>query len=60
MNNINCKIFISNFAKDPAEHYFQKNKNISDLIEVEHIEDLIKNKSDNSFDFIKHLVNRNY
>ena len=28
MNNINCKIFISNFAKDPAEHYFQKNKNI--------------------------------
>ena len=60
MNNINCKIFISNFAKDPAEHYFQKNKNISDLIEVDQIEDLIENKSDNSFDFIKHLVNRNY
>lgn len=60
MNNINCKIFISSFAKDPAEHYFQKNKNISDLIEVDHIEDLIENKSDNSFDFIKHLVNRNY
>jgi hypothetical protein len=60
MNNIDCKIFISNFAKDPAEHYFQKGKDLSHLTEIDNVENLIENKSDNSFDFIKHMVNRNY
>jgi hypothetical protein len=60
MNNIECSIVISEFAKDPAEHYFQKNKNLSDVIEIDSVEDLLKNKVDDSFDFIKHLKNRKY
>ena len=60
MNNIECSIVISEFAKDPAEHYFQKNKNLFDVIEIDSVEDLLKNKVDDSFDFIKHLKNRKY
>jgi hypothetical protein len=51
---------MSKFAKDPAEHYFQKDKNLSDLVEIDSVEDLLENKLDDSFNFIKHLKNRKY
>lgn len=60
INNIDCVIVMSKFAKDPAEHYFQKDRNLSDLIEIDSVEDLLENKLDDSFDFIKHLKNRKY
>ena len=59
-NNIDCSIVMSKFAKDPAEHYFQKDKNLSDLVEIDSVEDLLENKLDDSFNFIKHLKNRKY
>ena len=60
INNIYLVIVMSKFAKDPAEHYFQKDRNLSDLIEIDSVEDLLENKLDDSFDFIKHLKNRKY
>lgn len=57
---IDTKIWISNCAKDPAEHYYQKERNLSELEEVKDIEKLLSNKFDNSFDFLKHLKNRKY
>ena len=42
MNNIECSIVISECAKDPAEQYFQKNKNLSDVID-----ETIVSKGDN-------------
>ncbi len=57
---IECKILISKFAKDPAEHYFQKERNFTDLIEIENPDNFLQNKEDQSFDFLKHLKNRQY
>jgi hypothetical protein len=57
---IECNVFISRFAKDPAEHYFQKERNLSDLIEIEIDENLIQSNQDESFNFIEYLKNRKY
>jgi len=57
---IESKILVSSFAKDPAEHYFQKNKSISDFKEIDITKDMVISKNDNSFNFINHLKNRNF
>lgn len=57
---IKCNIYLSQFAKDAAEHIFEKERFLSELTQVESIEDLLKNKFDDSFDFLKHLKNRKY
>lgn len=57
---IDCNIFISNVAKDPAEHYFQKDRSMYDLMEIEVDESLIQLNQDESFNFIKYLKNRKY
>lgn len=58
--NIDCNIYISHLAKDAAEHIFQKERYLSDLTELKKPEELLKNKYDDSFDFLKHLKNRKY
>jgi hypothetical protein len=60
ISNIESKIFVSRVAKDPAEHYFQKYRNMSDLIEIEVDEKLIESRKDESFNFIEYLKNRKY
>lgn len=57
---IDCKIFVSRVAKDPAEHYFQKDRNLSDLQEVQVDENLLSVNKDQSFNFIEYLKNRKY
>jgi DNA primase len=57
---IRNKTVISPFAKDPAEHFFQMKKNIEDFEEIKITKDMIKNKDDNSFDFIKYIKNRKF
>ena len=57
---IQCNIYLSQFAKDAAEHIFEKERFLSELTQVESIEDLLKNKFDDSFYFLKHLKNRKY
>ena len=57
---IKTVIVLSKFAKDSAEHYFQKGKSINDFEEINLTKKMIKNKSDNSFDFINHLKNRKF
>lgn len=52
---IKTTIMLSKFAKDSAEHYFQKGKGIDDFEEINITKGMIKNKSDNSFDFINHF-----
>lgn len=59
-HGIPCKIFVSSFAKDAAEHIFEKDKYLSDLLEIESIEQLLETKFDDSFDFLKYLKNRKY
>jgi len=58
--NIGCTIYISQFAKDAAEHIFQKERYLSDLIELKSPEELLESKYDDSFDFLKHLKNKKY
>lgn len=57
---VESKIFISKYAKDPAEHFFQKERHITEVIELKSFENLLKNNFDESFDFLKYLKNRKY
>lgn len=57
---IQTKVVVSKFAKDAAEHYFQKMRNSDDLIEVEITDDMIIDSREVSFDFLKHLKNRSF
>jgi len=57
-NYIPTKIVISKIAKDPAEHYFQKNQYLDDLLEVNITKEILNTYQDNSFDFLKYLKNR--
>lgn len=57
---IPSKILISKVAKDPAEHYFQKSKTLSDLVEVDVTKEMIDQYSDEAFNFISHLKNRKF
>lgn len=59
LNYIPTKIVISKIAKDPAEHYFQKNQYLnSSLLEINITKDILKTYEDNSFDFLNYLKNR--
>ncbi len=58
--NINSKTLVSKFAKDPAEHYFQKNRKIDEFEEIEITNEMVISKNDNSFNFINHIKNRNF
>jgi len=60
LNNIPTKIVISKIAKDPAEHYFQKNQYLDGLLEINITKDLLKTYEDNSFDFLNYLKNRKF
>ena len=57
---INTKVVVSKIGKDPAEHYFQKEKGLDDFIEIEITNDMIELKIDDSFNFINYLKNRNF
>jgi len=58
---IDTDILVSKFAKDPAEHYFQKMRNIDDLIKLDITDDLIEYEyEETNFNFINHLKNRTF
>lgn len=57
---INTKVVISKIGKDPAEHYFQKEKGIDDFMDIEITNDMIDLKIDDSFNFINYLRNREF
>lgn len=57
--NIPTKVFKSLIAKDPAEHLLQKERKLSDIVEIfPEQQDFIK--SDESFNFIEYLKNRKF
>lgn len=58
LNNIPTKILISKVAKDPAEHYFQKNKYLDDLLKINVTKEMLETYKDNSFNFLNYLKNR--
>jgi hypothetical protein len=60
INHIATKIVVSRIAKDPAEHYFQKNQNLDNLIEIDVTLDMIKEHKDDVFNFLRHMKNRKY
>lgn len=58
-NDIPTKVFKSLIAKDPAEHFLQKEKKLTDIIQIfPKPEDVVK--EDNSFNFIEYLKNRKF
>jgi hypothetical protein len=57
---IQTRVLVSKFAKDAAEHYFQKTRNLSDFIEIDITDDMIISTNDDKFDFLKHLKNRTF
>jgi hypothetical protein len=58
LNNIKTKTVISKVAKDPAEHYFQKNQYLDDILEININKEILNTYQDNSFDFLNYLKNR--
>jgi hypothetical protein len=57
---IPSRVVVSKFAKDAAEHYFQKTRNLSDFIEIDITDEMIISTNDDKFDFLKHLKNRTF
>lgn len=60
LNSIPTKIVVSKIAKDPAEHYFQKNQYLDKVLEINITKDILKTYEDNSFDFLNYLKNRKF
>lgn len=60
LNNIPSKILISEIAKDPAEHYFQKIQDSSRFEEIDVTPEMIDGFKDESFNFIQYLKNRKF
>jgi hypothetical protein len=60
INHIPTRIVISKIAKDPAEHYFQKNQSLDNLMEIDVTLDMIEDHKDDVFNFLRHMKNRNY
>ena len=60
MNHIPTRIVISRIAKDPAEHYFQKNQTLDNLLEIDVTLDMIEEHKDDVFNFLRHMKNRKY
>ena len=59
--NIDVNIFISNKAKDAAEHFFEKKLSLNDLILKNDItKEEIMNKEIQDFNFTKYLKNRKF
>lgn len=59
-NYIQTKIFVSQIAKDPAEHFLQKERKLSEVVEIDPTPEMILETRDNSFDFLKYLKNRKF
>ena len=57
---IQTRVLVSKFAKDAAEHYFQKTRNLSDFIEIDITDDMIISTNDDKFNFLEHLKNRTF
>ena len=57
---IQTKVVVSKFAKDAAEHYFQKTRNLSDFIEIDITDEMIISTNDDKFNFLEHLKNRTF
>ena len=60
INYIPTRIVISKIAKDPAEHYFQKNQTLDNLLEIDVTLDMIEEHKDDVFNFLRHMKNRKY
>jgi hypothetical protein len=59
-NHIQTKIFVSQIAKDPAEHFLQKERKLSEVVEIDPTPEMFLETRDNSFDFLKYLKNRKF
>jgi hypothetical protein len=57
---IPSRVVVSKFAKDAAEHYFQKTRSLSDFIEIDITDEMIISTNDDKFNFIEHLKNRTF
>lgn len=57
---IPSKTIYSKYCKDAAEHFFEKSFSISELDEIRINREMISDKNDNSFDFLRHLQKRKF
>lgn len=57
---IESKTVRSKHCKDAAEHFFENNYTLDDIEEVRITTNMIEQKQDNSFDFLKYLQKRKF
>ena len=50
----------SKHCKDAAEHFFEKNYSFDDLESIKITKEMVEEKNDNSFDFLKYLQKRKF
>lgn len=53
-------IYHSKYCKDACEHFYEKSFGFDDIEEIKITKDMIKDKDDNSFDFLRYLQKRKF
>jgi hypothetical protein len=56
--SIESEIFVSEIAKDPSEHFFEKKSNFENIKKIQPSLELLSSKQDDSFNFLEYLKNR--
>lgn len=56
--SIESEIFVSEIAKDPSEHFFEKKSSFQRIKKLEPSHELLSRTQDDSFNFIEYLKNR--
>jgi len=60
MNGFVVRIYISKTCKDPSEHFVEKNLGWDDVVEIEVTPEMVEQRDDMSFNFLKYLKNRKF
>lgn len=60
MNGLPCRTWVSDGAKDPAEHFLEKGLGWDSVREIRITKELIGASQDMTFNFTKYLKNRNF
>lgn len=60
MNRLPCRTYVSEHAKDPAEHFLEKKLDWSTVVEIDITPELIGKSPDMTFNFTKYLKNREF
>lgn len=60
MNGFVVSIFVSKTCKDPSEHFTEKKLGWDDVVKIDVTPDMVEQREDMSFNFLKYLKNRKF